>query len=232
MRFSRINVIHFGLLLLAGIMGSVRTCPAGEPLPSGILLNLDFQNVKDGLIPNKALYPLYVPLQKLQIGEVNYRKTLIIDKGQGLDIPHSSLLDPDGTAWVASVQVLAITDGIILSQCNADSGYVIYIKDGIVHATVLSGQTAVTLREQAVGGIGSILNKKVTIDLKIRRDSALLVLNRNRVALASLQQPLAGSNLWIRIGEPSTLPTPLKHNPAAAISGFTGHVTSLKILRQ
>jgi hypothetical protein len=222
----------FGLLLLGlWVLGSA-VGATNQPLPKGLMLNLDFQNVTDGLIPSKTLYPLHVPLGKLKTGVVNHRKTLIVEKGQGLDIPHSSLLDPDGSIWVASVQVLAIADGIILSQGNDKSGYVIYIKGGIVHATILSGPTAVTLREQAGRGFGNVLNQRVTIDLKIHKASALLVVNRNRVALVSLQQPLEGQHQWIRLGSQLSLPSPLKRNPTATKAGFTGHITSLKILRQ
>jgi len=204
-----------------------------SPLPKGLMLNLDFQNITDGLIPSKTLYPLYVPLGKLTTGIVNSRKSLIINKGQGLDIPHSSLLDPDDSTWVVSIQLQAMTDGIILSQGDDQAGYVIYLKDGIVHASILSGPTSVTLREQVGRGFGNTLNKRVTITLKIHKDSASLVINHNRVALVSLQQPLKGRDHWIRLGSQQSLPAAaIKRNPTATGFGFTGHITALKIFRQ
>ena len=70
---------------------------AGNPLPRGLMLNLDFQKIENGLIPNKTLYPLYVPICDLDTAPNNSgRVLLMIEAGQGFDIPHSSLLDPDG----------------------------------------------------------------------------------------------------------------------------------------
>ena len=196
------------------------------------MLNLDFQNITEGLIPSKTLYPLFVPLGELRTQPINSRHTLILSEGQGLDIPHSSLLDPDGSSWVTSIRVVALSDGLIMSQCNDTSGYAIYLKDGVVHAVILSGRTSVTLREQPDRGIGSVLKKQVTIDLKINPDSAMLILNRNRVAYVTLQKPLAGENHLIRIGEHAAIPVPLKRKPAATATGFTGGINAVKILRQ
>ena len=47
--------------LLLGAPCHARFQPASSPVPKGLMLNLDFQNVQDGLIPNKAFFPLYVP---------------------------------------------------------------------------------------------------------------------------------------------------------------------------
>jgi hypothetical protein len=218
------------LLLLAGLFPLL--CSAAPSLPVGLMLNLDFQQIKDGLIPSKTLYPLYVPLGKLDTQVVNQRNVLIINDGQGLNIPHSSLLDPNGTTWVASIQVVAKTDGIILSQYNDTCGYVIYLKDGIVHATILSGASAITLKENPENGIGSVLKKRVTIELKIGPQSAILILNRNRVAYVPLQKPLSGKDLLIRLGEHSSVPTPLKYNPAPLTKGFTGEIRLFKMIRQ
>ena len=232
MRHLRINAIYFSLVLLAGLVGETRKCMAAQPMPKGVMLNLDFQNIQNGLIPSKTLYPLYVPLGELDTQIANNRRILVLQEGQGLDIPHCSLLDPDGTSWVASIQVFALTDGLIMSQCNDESGYAIYLKDGVVHATILSGHSVITLRERPGTGIGRVFKKRVSIDLKISPKFAFLILNRTRVAYAPLQKPLSGETLWIRIGEHKALPAPLKRNPAATTTGFTGGVSSLKILRQ
>lgn len=201
-------------------------------LPKGIVLNLDFQQIKDGLIPNKTLYPLHVPTKGLGTETVNQRELLVFKEGKGLGIPHCSLLDPDGTSWIVSIRVHALTDGIIMSQSNGTSGYVIYLKDGVVHATIRSGYSTTTLRERPGYGIGSIFKKQVSIDLQIGRDSAFLMLNRARVATVPLHKPLAGNNHLIRIGEHTTVPIPLKRNPAATTTGFTGGISSFKLLRQ
>lgn len=213
-------------------MGNTHNCRAEPSLPKGLMLNLDFQNIQNGLIPSKTLYPLYVPQGKLETETVNARNMLVFKKGQGLDIPHCSLLDPDGTSWVASLRVYALTDGIIMAQYNEESGYVIYLKDGVVHVTILSGHSAITLTERPNRGIGRVFKKQVTIELKISPDSALLVLNRNQVAYAPLQKPLAGENHQIRLGAHAAVPLPLKRNPAATTTGFTGGINSFKILRQ
>ena len=200
--------------------------------PKGIILNLDFQNIHDGLIPNKTLYPLYVPLSGLGTKTVDDRTLLMFNKGEGLDIPHSSLLDPDGTTWVASIRMIALTDGIIMSQCNDDSGYAIYLKDGIVHAVILTAGSVITLREGLESGIGNVMKKRVSIVLKIDSDSASLMLNRRGVASTHLHHPLAGKNLRIHIGEHAEDPAVLKQNPLSPMSGFTGGISSFKILRQ
>lgn len=232
MRHFRINAIYFSLVLLAGLIGETRKCMADQAMPKGVMLNLDFQNIQDRLIPSKTLYPLYVPLEKLDTQIANNRRMLVLQDGQGLDIPHCSLLDPDGTSWVVSIRMLALTDGIIMSQCNDTSGYVIYLKDGVVHATIRSGYSTTTLRERPGYGIGNVFKKQVSIDLKIGRDFAVLILNRTRVATVPLQKPLAGDNHLIRIGGHTTVPTPLKRNPAATTTGFAGGISSFKILRQ
>jgi len=218
------------LLFIFALASSV--CHADPSAPKGILLNLDLQNIQNGLIPSKTLYPLFVPLGGLNTRMVDSRKLLMFNQGDALDIPHSSLLDPNGSSWVSSIQIIALTDGIIISQGNDDSGYVIYLKDGVAHASILTGGSVVTLREDAGSGFGSILKKRVSIVLKIDPDSASLILNRTLVSYAPLITPLAGNNHRIRIGAHTLLPVALKQNPDLSTSGFTGAMGSLKILRQ
>jgi len=153
---------------------------AGDTLPKGPMINLDFERIENGLIPSKTLFPLYVPIGELGTKTSNDRTLLFLDKGQGLDIPHSSMLDPDGSAWVAIIRVFAVTDGMVMSQGNDEKGYAIYIKDGAVQAAI----------------------------------------------------PLKGKDCRIRIGEHKTLPAPLSRSKTATLAGFTGAISSLKILRQ
>lgn len=200
--------------------------------PKGIVLNLDFQNIREGLIPNKTLYPLYVPLGGLGTKTIDERTHLMLNKKEGLTIPHSSLLDPDGSTWVTSIRVVARTDGIIMSQGNDTSGYVIYLKEGVVHATIRTASSQVTLRESKASGIGNVIKKQVSIVLTIQSGSASLILNRRWVASAPINQPLAGENHRIRIGEHAQRPIALQQNPRPTPSGFTGGISAFKILRQ
>ncbi|MCF7818688.1 MAG: hypothetical protein K9M54_12500 [Kiritimatiellales bacterium] len=222
-----------GFLVFAGSVLPAASTFADEfnQRPKGILLNLDFQHIADGLIPNKTLYPLYVPLGGLDAELVENRYVLAVQTGQHLDIPHSSLLDPDGSEWIAMIRVFARTDGIIMSQANDEKGYVIYIQDGQIRAAVRTGHSAVVLAENNETGT-SCLNKWITVELRIKPDMATLNLNRALVALAPLQAALMGGDYFIRIGEHNMLPAPLEHNPTATPSGFSGAIGSFKILRQ
>ena len=205
---------------------------AGNPLPKGLMLNLDLQRIEDGLIPNKTLYPLYVPIGDLGTVTNNDKRVLLMfEHGQGLDIPHSSLLDPDGGSWVATVRLFAMSNGLVMSQGDDEKGYAIYIKDGAVHAAIHTGYSTIILKERPEHGITEYLNKWVTIELKLNPDMVILVLNRAHVAIAPLQAPLIGEDYRIRIGEHKTLPAPLSRSKTAT-TGFTGAISSLKVLRQ
>jgi hypothetical protein len=202
------------------------------PQPKGIMLNLDFQQIKDGLIPSKTLYPLVVPQGELTTELASGRTVLMMQPGQHLDIPHSLLLDPDGSEWIASIRVFVLSDGIVLSQGDNKTGYAIYIKDGAVHAAVRTGQSAVLLEEPMENGITDYTNKWVTIELRISAEMASLKLNRARVSIVPLQAPLKGSDQWIRIGTHDTLPLALRYNPDATTDGFSGAIASVKLIRQ
>ncbi len=206
---------------------------AGNPLPRGLMLNLDFQRIEDGLIPNKTLYPLHVPIGDLDTATNNSgRVLLMIEAGQGFDIPHSSLLDPDGDGWVATVRVFAMSEGLIMSQGDDEKGYAIYIKNGAIHAAIHTGYSTILLKERPENGITECLDKWVTIEVKITPDMAILILNRAHVAIAPLQAPFIGEDYRIRVGEHETLPAPLRRDKTATTTGFTGAISSLKVLRQ
>jgi hypothetical protein len=228
-RQTRRDYLVFAATALpAALAVAERACP----LPKGLMLNLDFQQIKDGLIPNKTLYPLYVPLAGLDTLLEQNRSVLAIMNGQHLDIPHSSLLDPDGSEWIATVRVFALSDGIVMAQGNDENGFVIYIKDGAAHAAIRTLHSTATLTESKAKGITDCLNKWITIELSIKPETATLLLNRARVAGVLLQAPLSGDNHRIRIGEHSTLPAPLQFNATATPAGFTGAISSIKLLRQ
>jgi hypothetical protein len=201
-------------------------------LPPGLMLNLDFQNITNGLIPSKSLYPLHVPLGDLTVEWANYRNMLAIMEGQGLDIPHSSLLNPDGREWIVTVRIFVLSDGIVLSQGNDEHGYVIYLTEHAVRATIRSGAYSMTLKEREDRGISKFRKKWVTIELRIKPDSAILSLNRKRVALLSLDAPFKGTDMQIRLGAPRARPPILKNIQDVKANGFTGAVSSFKIIRQ
>lgn len=196
------------------------------------MLNLDFAKTADGVIPSKTLFPLHVPLNGLEIKTTQGRSTLVFQQGQGLDIPHSSLLDPDGQEWIVMIRVFALSDGIILSQDNGETGYTIHIKDGAVYASIKDGPSCFTLTGKARGGTAQCLNKWTSIELRFRPDKVLLNIDRNRVAQAWLAEPFAGKDLRIRLGQHRTLPASLRTTPGAKADGFAGFVASLKLLRQ
>ncbi len=223
----RKRLVTTGLVIAAMAIGA-----QAADLPQGLMLNLDFQRIEQGLIPSKTLYPLYVPQGDLGTETSDRRTFLTFQEGQSLDIPHSSLLDPDGGEWVAIIRVLALTDGIVMSQGDEERGYAIYIKDGAVHVTIRTENSAITLKERTENGITHCLGQWITIDLRISPELAILSLNRTRVALVPLSAPLSGKNHRIRLGEHETLPAPLRHNMTATLTGFTGAISSLKFVRQ
>ena len=205
---------------------------AGDPPPKGLMLNLDFERIEDGLIPSKTLFPLYVPTGEIDTEIFDNRTALIFNEGQGLDIPHSSLLDPDGSEWIAIIRVFALADGMVMSQGDDEKGYAIYIKDGAIQVALHTGHSTIILKERPENGITHCLDKWVTIELKINSDTALLVLNRAHAALIPLQAPLNGKDYRIRLGAHKTLPAPLRRNKTTVLTGFTGAIGSLKFVRQ
>jgi len=218
MRFAKHKSGFLFLALLAAL-----ACPARQSdLPGGLILNLDLQHIQNGLVPNKTLYPLYVPLGGLGTRTFRNRTVLEVKKGQGLEIPHSSLLDPDGRGWVATIRIFAKEDGVVLSQGNGQEGYVIRIENGTVQATIRTGTATVFLRESDKNGITHCLDQWITIDLQILPETASLSLNRIRVATVPLETPLFGKDLRIHVGTP----------PGHATTGFAGAIGSLKLLRQ
>jgi len=202
-----------------------------DELPKGLVLNMDFEQVRDGLIPSKALFPLYIPQGELGIESFNNRNMLAFQFGQGLNIPHSSLLDPNGSEWIISIRAFPLTDGIIVSQSNDDHGYAIYMKDGHISAAVRSGHSTFTLQERADRGRQKYTKRWVTIELRIKDGMALMNLNRKRVGMVRQQPALNGENLRLRLGNHNTLPNPFKNSNVPS-TGFTGAINSFKILRQ
>ena len=180
---------HGALALLPSIV------KAKASLPHGLMLNLDFSQTTEGLIPSKTLYPLHVPTGKLQIEEIHGKHILGIQAKQGLSIPHSSLLDPDGRDWVVSVRAFMLEDGLILSQCNEKHGLAIYLTEHTVQAVIRSGSMAMTLKEDEFKGVSKFRKRWVTIEIRVKRDRAFLLLNRKIAAMVLLDAPFAGKDM-------------------------------------
>ena len=221
------------ILLLTGLLLCGRAIPSdGSGYPNGLMLNMDLARVQDGLVPNAGLYPLHVPLGDLGIETINHESILLLKNELGLDIPHSSLLEPDGSEWIVSVRVAALSDGMVLSQANDVHGYAIYLKNGAAHAVVRTGGSVFLLKETPESGITDCRKDWVSIELRIKPDMALLTLNRKRAAIALLDGPLEGEDMRIRLGNHRTPPAIMQHIPGAPSTGFSGGISSLKIWRQ
>ncbi len=232
MKTIRIKPSGYILLLLIGLLVPTWLRADEFPRPKGLMLNLDFESAKDGLIPSKTLYPLFVPQGDLEIERFNNRNMLTFQYGQGIDIPHSLLLDPNGQEWIITVRAFPLTDGIILSQSNTQYGYAIYMKEGHIYATIRTGHSAVTLQEPQNQVRSKFTRRWVTIELQIKKDQAILSLNRKRVAVIRAEPTLSGDNLHIRLGNHNSLPTPFQYIKGMQPTGFTGAINSLKIIRQ
>lgn len=220
---------HLKIILFIFILAP--TIWAGFPAPKGLMLNLDLENVKNGLIPNKTLYPLYVPLGDLSIDRFNYRNLLAFTSDQGLDIPHSSFLDPNGDQWIVSVRAFIQEDGLIISQSNDDFGFAIYAIEHTIQAVLRSGNSSITLKENPSHGITKYRNRWVTIELQIKPNRTILSLNRRRVAMVN-EKALTGDHMYIRLGSHIRKPAILKNKIDITRAGFTGAINSLKIIRQ
>jgi len=197
---------------------------AAESRPKGILLNLNFDESTQDLVFNKTLYPLHVPLGNLELTAVAGKKSLVFQEGQQLRIPHSSLLDPDGSEWIVSVRCRALADGIVMSQGNDETGYLFFLKNGMANAVIQIGGKMFLLRERPDSLPTKCIGEWITLELQIQPNEAFFYINRNRIASTPLPTPLSGTNLYIRIGNHAA--------PGNESNGFSGAISSLKILRQ
>ena len=207
-----------------------------NPLPKGLMLNLDFQHAQQGLIPNRSFYPLYVPQGDLVIQELLGENMLVFMNTEGLSIPHSSLIQPDGSEWIVTLQFGAYPeggDGMLLSQCNDECGYAIYLKDGSPRAVVRTGNCAMILKEDPASGLTDARKQLCTVELRIMKDTALLTINRKRAAIVTIEAPLNGTeDMPIRLGAHHQLPSVVKNISGVKTDGFFGAISGLKIWRQ
>ena len=214
------------------IAASSVTAGLKERMPKGLMLNLDFEGAKDGLIPNKALYPLYVPEGSLFVDRIKHRNLLVVDPERGLDVPHSSLLDPAGDEWIVSLRAYLLSDGLIMSQGNDKHGFAIYVKDFQIFARVRTGNVAYTLQENPRSGVSKLRKKWVTVELRIGEGHAFLSLNRKYAAKVMGQPALDGEDMRIRIGTHRETPGVFQEFHGMPTTGFSGAINSFKIHRK
>lgn len=229
----RNNITTASVLILALInFMPALSSDATSSFPNGLMLNLDFQNVEEGLIPNKAFFPLYVPQCDAGVEPFLQEMMLVFKSDIGLDIPHSSLIQPDGSEWIVSVRMGALSDGMVISQGNDQYGYAIYIKNDVAHAVIRTGHSSMLLKEDPRYGVTDCTKDMVSVELRIKPDRALLTLNRKRAAMVRLDAPLSGDEMPIRIGNHHALPAIMENMPGVDPTGFSGVISTLKILRQ
>ena len=225
--------IHIRPLIVFAFALALLAADAQEALPKGLMLSLDFRNVSKGLVPNSGTFPLYVPTgdQKVEISPDN-RYVLPFQENDTLQIPHSTLLDPDGSEWIVSARIYTTKDGIVLSQYNAQQGYVIRVVNGTVQVALRTEHSTIILKEDPRTGLTKCNNRWTTVELRIKPDMAFLLLNRKRAAMATLGAPLSGENMYLRLGHQPVRPSILKNIPHWKTEGFAGAFTSLKVIRQ
>ncbi|HEY5653729.1 MAG TPA: hypothetical protein VIR63_05105 [Pontiella sp.] len=196
------------------------------------MLALDFEQIENEIIRSNGLYPLHVPLGGLKTAKVKDRPALVFQPEQGLSIPHSTLLDPDGKDWVVAMRVFVKQDGLLLSQGNDDQGYAIFLKDGLIQAVVFNALSPIALKGKADAILTNHLNKWIWIELRIQNNLASLTINRQRMATVPLNKPFAGENMHIRLGNDNEFPDFIKKSIEIDGVGFSGALSALKILRQ
>ena len=199
---------------------------ANEPerWPKGRVLDLNLSETEDGLIPSKTLYPLYVPQGDLPLRVKDGRSVLLFSSSDSLEIPPSSLLDPNGEEWVLTMRVFSKTDGVLFTQSNGEDGFTLLIQDGLLQVRFQDQGKITLLRQPKESGV-FCKNQWITIDLRIESHTALLFVNRVRVATIPRERPLQGKNMRLRIGCPAE-PEP------SSLSGFSGALERFKLLRQ
>lgn len=201
-------------------------------LPAGLMLNLDPAQTENSLIYNKALFPLHVPIGDLRTETIKGRSALIIEPGQGLPIPHSSLLNPNGKEWIVSTRIRAEQNGIVLTQTNPTNGYAIFIHDNALFAAVHTGGQTTILKADPTRGLKTARNRWLSVELRIQPDCVHLNINRRRVAQAPLSTPLSGEDHKIHIASHPKPPEWIKTLAGIPNEGFSGALRSLKMHRQ
>jgi hypothetical protein len=233
MKIFGIQLIVVSLLFLAHLGTQAQETISFAP--KGRVLNMDFDATMNGLIPNKGGYPLFVPLNGLEVKTLINEQMLDLPADKGLIVPHSSILQPDGSMWISSVRVgvrASGKTGMVMSQTNDRHGYAIYLLDGAVYAAVSTDDSVIILQENSDSILHDCSKSMVRIDLEIKADEAILLLNRAIVASAPLTAPLDGAdNMPLRIGNHESLPGFLTEKEIPA-NGIFGAISTLQLWRQ
>ncbi|MBN2683671.1 MAG: hypothetical protein JXR40_00195 [Pontiellaceae bacterium] len=232
MKIIRVQLIVVTMLFLVHFNTQAQEATAFYP--KGLMLNMNFDAVTNGLVPNKGGYPLYVPLNGLEVNTLINEQMLDLPADQGLTVPHSSILQPDGSMWVTSVRVgvrPSGKNGMVMSQTNDRHGYAIYLLDGAVYAAVCTADSVVILQQDSSSVIRDCSKGMVRIDLEIKANEAVLLLDRAKVASAPLTAPLDGADMPLRIGNHNSLPDFLTEQEIPA-NGIFGAISILQLWRQ
>ena len=104
--------------------------------------------------------------------------------------------------------------------------------DGAPRAVIRTGNCALVLKEDRTTGITDCRKQMATVELRIKSDMVLYTVNKKRVAMLTLDAPLQGGTMPIRLGRHHTVPSVAENIPGVEPVGFYGAINSLKILRQ
>ncbi|MBN2704465.1 MAG: hypothetical protein JXR23_09670 [Pontiellaceae bacterium] len=234
MKTFGIQFIVVSMLFLAHL-----DTPAQEPTafyPKGLIFNMNFDAASNGLVPNKGGFPLFVPLNGLEVKTLINEQMLDLPADQGLTVPHSSILQPDGSMWLAGVRVGVRPSGktgMVMSQTNDRHGYAIYLLDGAVYAAVCTADSVIILQQSSDSILRDCSKGMVRIDLEIKANEVVLLLDRAKVASAPLTAPLdgGGADMLLRIGNHESLPPFLAEQEIPA-NGIFGAISLLQLWRQ
>lgn len=207
-----------------------RTAPATRQLPRGLLINYTFDRVRNGIIANKALYPINAPLGALRPTEGERGTALRIENKQYLEIPRSSLLDLSVGPWAVNIIFKADSDGVVLSHGSATNHYAIFIENGTPCVSLRKGRATVVL-----GSRKNCIGQWINMRLNLNPDSASLTIDSERIDQIDIPDLLSEPHFTIRIGANPDIygdPAIMKGDLPALATGFTGAVDSLKIIRQ
>jgi len=208
-----------------------RTSPVTQNLPRGLLINYTFEKVRQGIIPNRSLFPLNAPLAPFHpVGNGKGGLALRIEKNQTFEIPRSSLLDLAVGPWAVIIRFRADSDGVILSHGGPTNHYAVFVENGIPSVSLRKGRATVVLsaRENCIG-------KWIDLRLNINSESAVLTVNHQREDQCDIPDLMYEHHYTIRMGANPALygdPSIMKGGLPVLATGFSGAVDSLKIIRQ
>lgn len=219
---------------MLGISSLTRlTLSAAAPAPLGLVLYYTFEREGGGLIRDKSPFSLHAPIGNLELfAPPDGEPYLLIKPDQSLTLPPSSLLNPRGFGWVATIKFYAEGDGLIFSQGTPENHLAIYIENGAACARIKQGNTIHVFKEEnKIVKEGpfthrikpyNCLRKWTTATLHVTPSVAFFSVNRNRIESIQITDPVVENLDTITLG----------HNPSLDPVGFSGKISGLKLLRQ